>query len=62
MSGPGVIGSLGAADEQEAVRIGGQQYRHRRPDERVGAGILPRLVPGEAPAEAEEPGGQCRWL
>ena len=60
MAGPGVACTLGAANEQQGVGIGGEDNGDRRPDEGIATVVHHRAVDGEPIAKAVKPGGQ--WL
>ena len=58
---PGISGALSPADQEQAVRVGGEQHRYGSPDEGTTRGVYLRLMMGEALSEPEEPGSQCWW-
>ena len=62
MPRPGIADSLGAADQQQGVGIGGEDNGDRGPDQRIAAIVHHRVVNGQAVAKAVETIGQWLWL
>ena len=61
--GPGVPGPIGAADQENRVRIGTEDDRDGGPDQRIAPLVHPSAVNGKATAKPGEPGSQwpCVW-
>jgi hypothetical protein len=62
VAGPGISGALGAADQEQRVRVGSENDGDGRPDEGFAPILSRRAMAGETIAQAEEIAGQWPWL